>query len=518
MKSSWPIVALILLGIALKIFLVLQPAGFLVTNLISDDAFYYFLIAKNVISGVGTSVDGVNLTNGFHPLWLVILLPIFKLFGSGMTPDMAPIYATLGLSVILDGLVAFVIFRIVSRYTMNVWLKFTSVAVWLFNPFNVYEMLGGLETSISIFFISLLVLLGIKLRESPRAYLYILSGIVGGLMMLARLDNIFYFIFFLLWIFFTHGEKRLNRTVLVGVLASLVVLPWLIWNISVFGMLVPASGASSTMVNHALVVQDNGPGIIQTLKATVFFSYLGLSQVIQQTGMPILFLVILGLILGGWIFDRHLMTPGTVIRWPAELFLFFGFIVHFFLSASIRWTFRSWYFIPFNFFLSLLIAWFFARVAVKINYKKPAVILFLALFTFSSFISWSRNLEDSQIQQSETMAVAEWTNSNLPRGTVIGAFNSGVLGYFSNHRVINLDGLVNNKAFAALRDKKLFDYIEEEKIDYLIDFEIYPTYRYRGFLGVDDPLSRLTVAKNIKVDDSNRSRSGINVYKIIQGT
>jgi len=45
----------------------------------TDDAFYYFKVAQNITEGKGITFDGVNPTNGFHPLWMLICLPVFAL-------------------------------------------------------------------------------------------------------------------------------------------------------------------------------------------------------------------------------------------------------------------------------------------------------------------------------------------------------------------------------------------------------------------------------------------------------
>src|SRR3970282_2903801 len=45
----------------------------------SDDGFLYFQVARNLAAGHGFTFDGINPTNGFHPLLLFILTPIFAL-------------------------------------------------------------------------------------------------------------------------------------------------------------------------------------------------------------------------------------------------------------------------------------------------------------------------------------------------------------------------------------------------------------------------------------------------------
>ena len=44
-----------------------------------DDTYYYFGVARNLAHGLGSSFDGIDATNGYHPLWLLMLTPIWKL-------------------------------------------------------------------------------------------------------------------------------------------------------------------------------------------------------------------------------------------------------------------------------------------------------------------------------------------------------------------------------------------------------------------------------------------------------
>jgi hypothetical protein len=43
-----------------------------------DDAYYYFKVAQNISEGKGSTFDGINPTNGYHPLWIEYK-PIFAL-------------------------------------------------------------------------------------------------------------------------------------------------------------------------------------------------------------------------------------------------------------------------------------------------------------------------------------------------------------------------------------------------------------------------------------------------------
>jgi hypothetical protein len=63
-----------------------------------------------------------------------------------------------------------------------------------------------------------------------------------------------------------------------------------------------------------------------------------------------------------------------------------------------------------------------------------------------------------------------WMNQNIPNTSTVGAFQSGIIGYYAKSPVINLDGKVNHKAYTALRDKNMWEYICQEEIDYVADW------------------------------------------------
>src|SRR5438445_9973613 len=74
-------------------------------NVVPDDAFYYFTIARNLVHGLGLSFDTVHPTNGMHPLWLFLIAPIFSL---GLT-KWGYIQAVLLLQSILDAIIVWLI-------------------------------------------------------------------------------------------------------------------------------------------------------------------------------------------------------------------------------------------------------------------------------------------------------------------------------------------------------------------------------------------------------------------------
>ena len=64
------------LGLVLRLRKAWADMPTIVLEATSDDAFYYFQIARNIATGHNVTFDGETLTNGFHPLWRALLTPL----------------------------------------------------------------------------------------------------------------------------------------------------------------------------------------------------------------------------------------------------------------------------------------------------------------------------------------------------------------------------------------------------------------------------------------------------------
>ncbi len=45
-------------------------------SMLEDDAFYYLGVARSIAEGHGSTFAGSIVTNGYHPLWMVLLVPV----------------------------------------------------------------------------------------------------------------------------------------------------------------------------------------------------------------------------------------------------------------------------------------------------------------------------------------------------------------------------------------------------------------------------------------------------------
>lgn len=512
-KNYWPIITILVIALVWRLVLVFKSETWLLTNLLPDDAFYYFVLAKNMVANLGSTFDGQELTNGYHPLWLWLILPIFKFFQNS-TDAWQVIRATLVFSALLNTLTAIVIYLILNKYTASRWLKFLALFIWLFNPFNLYESLNGLETSLALFCLSLFIAWAVYFLKKDRWWIYGVWGVLGAAMMLARLDQVLYFITGLIYLLIIRPPRFFSKTIIVGLVASVLVLPWLIWNQLNFGTIITSSGAAFTLVNHQLVIQDNGSGLGQQLKAIVYSSDYALQKIFVQFGAPEIFFIIFGIFLA-WAIGQKAVFKKAYREYPVEVYLFGAWILLFLLNASWRWTYRTWYFISLNLWLTLFLTWFLAKSQTWWPYKKLLYIFLLLILSAAFYINWSKNLSDRELTQKQMYEVTLWANDNLPVSSKIGVFNAGIQGYFSKHKIVNLDGLVNFNAYLALKDKKIWDYVQKQNLDYIVDFDLYLDYRYQSFWGIDNIHRYLQTVVYGEDLGSGRNET-IKVYKIIK--
>ena len=175
-----------------------------------DDAYYYFKVAQNISEGRGSTFDGINQTNGYHPLWMLICVPIFALARFDLILPLRILFVLMhGLSVAT----AILFYRLVGRIFAPA-IGAIAALYWVFSLDILNRVyMQGLETGIAAFFIVLFVY---KLYEFERSWRrepvtirqLITLGIIGLCVILSRLDLVFFVALVGLWIVFRRGAMR----------------------------------------------------------------------------------------------------------------------------------------------------------------------------------------------------------------------------------------------------------------------------------------------------------------------
>jgi hypothetical protein len=109
------------------------------------------------------------------------------------------------------------------------------------------------------------------------------------------------------------------------------------------------------------------------------------------------------------------------------------------------------------------------------------VSIFVVAFVFWGLGARSYG-QDVAIIQTEMVQTALWSNDHVETGSLIAAHDIGALGYFTEHPILDLAGLVTPDVIQFIRDEeKLEIYMREKGANYLMTFPDW--YPYLSSLG-----------------------------------
>ena len=79
--------------------------------------------------------------------------------------------------------------------------------------------------------------------------------------------------------------------------------------------------------------------------------------------------------------------------------------------------------------------------------------------------------QDVAVIESEMVTTARWVSVNVPPGALVAAHDIGALGYFGQHNLVDLAGLISPEVIPFLRDEnRIAGYLEQRHVDYLVTF------------------------------------------------
>ncbi len=219
-------IGILLLGISGSIYSAMTPANSMMNWYSTDDAFFYYQVARNVVEGRGFTFDGVNLTNGYHPLWMLVCLAVFWLARFHL---LLPLRVLILVSGLLNGVTGVILFRLLRRH-LHIFAAVLGALVWMLLPviYNNFTA-KGLESVLSAFFISLLLLKAIPLLETgraPKMQDYLFLGVISALTILSRLDNVF--LVGVIGVFVVFRLRRIRRLVIYDLVTVMIasIITW----------------------------------------------------------------------------------------------------------------------------------------------------------------------------------------------------------------------------------------------------------------------------------------------------
>lgn len=219
----------------------------------SGDTFLYLGIAQNS-HGLWMSFDGLAPTNGFNPLWQVLVRVIVLIF-----PDPVISMIVLAWMAILMATVgSLILARTIARVTGYPWLGILAVPGAYFlligqalGNLPIWSFLDGMEGALGLVWAALLVDL-ITRREtiSARAFPWRLGVLLAGLV-LTRFDEVFIVACLVLATLVEIDEgpgwrARLVRMLKTATIPALAVMAYLLWSKATTGEWVPISGQAKS--------------------------------------------------------------------------------------------------------------------------------------------------------------------------------------------------------------------------------------------------------------------------------
>ena len=243
MKKYYPDLAvaaiLLAVGTVLLGILLAKPLAVFLGQIMVDDAFYYLVPAQNFVQGLGTSLDGMNLSNGYHPLWMLLAI-----VGVMLTPAAMEVYLLSALSGLfyLAGAIVLSLYLLPRASLITKVLLF---AVFCFNFFIFKIFMSGLENGLNFFLLAVILVFLQRPGSLDSARQFLLLGLLLSLLALSRVDHVL-FAFFVLGMLGImqrkNPEQLLNNSLRLGLPVLVIFGGYLCFNKLVFDSFLPISG------------------------------------------------------------------------------------------------------------------------------------------------------------------------------------------------------------------------------------------------------------------------------------
>jgi len=452
-----------------------------IVQAIPDDAFYYLVLAKHFAASGTWTFDGVHPATGFHVLWAYLLAAFYRVW-----PEATLLRAFVFGSAVASfchGVAAFTVASRLSRVVPS--LAALTATILVFCVGNI-PATGAFCMETPLLLLAAALTCASLISDAPvtraSAALLLVLGAVGSF---CRTDYV------VLPAAFAIAQALLVRPrswrammstrgaiCLEGAWVGLMLLAVHTYTIS--GAIVQSS-ASTKMRWSSILGHDLQPALYA----------LGRVLDTKLTPRP----VTTGIVLAGvcaclafWLArkDRRRMQLAIAGALSGVAYL----LVYAHNSAAMQ----PWYATSFAVPLLMLLAVVLASV------PRGSSIVFLAAIALAGTSQLTR--QDHALwphQRAPMLGGQVLGQAQFPERT--GAWNAGVLSYFSGGRIVNLDGLVNDTVLEYARRNELLAYIAREHIERIADFGVMIDDRMaRRLGGYDSPMADDCIAKVGQLD------------------
>ena len=201
---------LLILNLIPHVYIALRPDESLLNWYLTDDAFYYFKVAQNISEGRGITFDGLAPTNGFHPLWMLVCVPVFALARFDLY---LPLRVLIVVQAVLNAASGYFLYRLFAD-NLSEKVGWVMAFLWMFLPaIHGITTKLGLESGLTVFTLLFLIyqvsrLAHVDEPDKASSRDLFLLGLSAVLVLFSRLDNIFVLVILGCWLVFRHNSIR----------------------------------------------------------------------------------------------------------------------------------------------------------------------------------------------------------------------------------------------------------------------------------------------------------------------
>ena len=212
MKKKYLLIFILflVLNIVPHVYVALKPPQSLLNWYLTDDAFYYFKVAQNISEGYGITFDTLAPTNGFHPLWMLVCIPVFALARFDLYLPLRMLIIVLA---VLNAGSGYFLYRLFADQKAC-WAGWMTAFFWMFLP-SIHSITTklGVESGLNVFTLIFFIYRISQLFSAPDAKKSRPKDLLGVslaalLVLFTRLDNIFILVMIGVWLIFRKNSIR----------------------------------------------------------------------------------------------------------------------------------------------------------------------------------------------------------------------------------------------------------------------------------------------------------------------
>lgn len=401
-----------------------------IASLTYDDAYYYMEVADRIVDGQGSTFDGINPTNGYHPLWMLVLVVIRSI---AQTVDKITF---LRLALMAQSLLT-AISLLLSWHIFSPLRPVALIAGFALLLRCYHSPINAMETPLVMF--AMLLMIWVMLRRKSA----VLMGIGAATLLLSRLDyGIFAVALLLAWAY----EQDFRSIIPAFLIPTVAGLTYVGVNLIAFGHPLPITSAiKSFRFGLMAEIPAEYLNIVPLLPAAAIPPFFGLLPSVRQRFPAMYLRVAIALTVANALHLFYMINSGLPGTWHV---IPYGVTLAFSFALIFHW-------LPLGKITYLLIAPF-VLITIALNFA----MLFDTIYPRES--NWSQALYKAALEVSQM----------TPSDSVFAMNDAGFIGYFSGRTTINTDGLINSfDTLSAMKEGVFCDLMASWDVDYVLSIQ-----------------------------------------------